>query len=180
MQYGEYHKIQRGMLAPLTQYNNREIDLPYISHAQIDVPTQAKQVILNLLKEEGYSYESIDEYFDVATIVLEADDSSDNKSALQYRLVEEGIPHSFYIQNDDDNWKRADFRMKDGELMVHRVSDYSEVIDVHFVLSALENQALTALTIAATNKKAANVLFDFTEEDMKVLKPHILRAIVEG
>lgn len=180
MKRSEYYHYQRDVLEPLHQFNKRELDLHYISYVVLDVPKGAEQVFRQILEDEYVSIHNESSFLDLTSFTLDSGSSEDNLGALQLRLMDERLPHTFFLQNSDDNWRRADFRMKDGEFMVHRVSDYSEVMDTHFITNALEQQAFTALMIAAKKKQASAASFDFTEEDRTVLKPRILRAIVEA
>lgn len=180
MNRSEHYLYQRDALEPLHRFNMRELDLHYISYVVLDVPKEAEHVFRQILEDEFIGTNNVSTYLDVCSFTLDSDSGEDNFGSLQLRLMEEKLPHTFFLQNSDDNWRRADFRMKDGVYMVHRVSDYAEVMDTYFVTNALEQQAITALTIAVKKKQASAASFDFTDEDVRALKPRILRAIVEA
>lgn len=180
MNRSEHYLYQRDALEPLHDFNKRELDMHYISYVVLDVPKGAEQVFRQILEDEYVSIHNESSSHDLTSFTLDSGNSEDNLGELQLRLMEEKLPHTFFLQNSDNNWRRADFRMKDGEYMVHRVSDYAEVMDTYFVTYALEQQAITALTIAVKKKQASAASFDFTDEDVKALKPRILRAIVEA
>lgn len=180
MRRSEHYIYQREMLEPVASKPIREIELDYISTIQIDVPRMAAPFMRHFLNESGERnvYEAI--HSEIATYTLDNSDCSDNRETLQYLLIDQGIPHTFYLQDDDDHWRRADYRMCEGEFMCFKASDYSEVLDTYVITSALEQQAYTALMLLARRKQAAASLFDFTEEDIAVLKPKVLKAIVES
>ncbi|HFG6907787.1 hypothetical protein [Acinetobacter baumannii] len=184
MKRNELYLLQEELLVPFTQYyRNRVLALDYaqVRILTFEVPHIAEAFMDNFLVEKGEKHYHIQKTSNAERIFYELDPTNNcNRDMIQHDLWDMDFPHTVYIENWDEEWKRRDFRYLDGKYCVHDTSSYYEYIDIHDVAKAFEDYRFHEIKKAIDERLAKTNTFDFTDEDIARIKPLTLKAICMG
>ncbi|EMJ8108975.1 hypothetical protein ACI49N_003130 [Acinetobacter baumannii] len=181
MKRNELYHLQEQMLQKFTQhYRNRILALDYaqVRILTFEVPLIAEAFMDNFLVEKGEKHYHIQKTSNAERIFYELDATNNcNRDLIQHDLWDMDFPHTVYIENWDEEWKRRDFRYLNGEYCVHDTSSFYEFIDVQEVAKTFEDFRFNELKTIVDGRLAKTMTFDFTEEDISRVKPLVLKAI---
>lgn len=181
MKRNELYLLQEELLVPFTQYSrNRILALDYaqVRILTFEVPLIAEAFMDNFLVEKGEKHYHIQKTSNAERIFYELDPTNNcNRDMIQHDLWDMDFPHTVYIENWDEEWKRRDFRFLGGKYCIHDTSSFYEQISIHDVAKAFEDYRFHEIKKAIDERLAKTNTFDFTEEDISRVKPLVLKAI---
>lgn len=184
MRRNELHHLQEEMLQPFSAHmRNRILALDYaqIRILTFEVPLVAEAFMDNFLLEQQEKPYYISKTRNEERIFYELESSNNyNRDNIQHELWNMRVPHTVYIENWDEEWKRRDFRYLNADYCVHDTSSYYEFIDVQEVAKTFEDYKFNELKAIVDKRLAKTMTFDFTDADIARIKPLALKAICMG
>ncbi|EPF5975874.1 hypothetical protein LJQ78_002469 [Acinetobacter baumannii] len=181
MRRNELYHLQEQMLQPFSAHmRNRILALDYaqIRILTFEVPLVAEAFMDRYLETKGGDPFNFGKTRNEERIFYEISGApNSNYDHIQHDMWDRNVPHTVYIENWDEEWKRRDFRWLDGKYCIHDTSSYFEFIDVQEVAKTFEDFKFNELKALTDERLAKTMTFDFTDEDIARIKPLALKAI---
>lgn len=181
-------KIQRAAFFEVSDpkrsdHHDLILEIESMSAFQIEVPAVLESYLRQMMDKHQIDpqYNHTHTTSCGRTVTLSLDHTiDDNQYKFQLELIQNGVPMSIYLNNDDDHWKRNEFRWIDSTYVVYETDFTSGYLDLMTVLHAFEKDKLDELKETALNQEILTRPIPFYEEDIAFCKPMALKAICGG